>query len=143
MSETRKRQNRRRQSSQEIEPIDLREALESPVRRKLPDGGTAPLDPYEALLRQHVKSALVDLSIPSMKLALSEAEKHKLIMEPPPPATGGVFTVPKNLPVELDKQIFDHPDHAGESRRSLSDIWYLLLTVIDMKQLKRCFSERR
>ena len=99
MSETRKRQNRRRQSSQEIEPIDLREALESPVRRKLPDGGTAPLDPYEALLRQHVKSALVDLSIPSMKLALSEAEKHKLIMEPPPPATGGVFTVPKNLPV--------------------------------------------
>jgi len=129
---------RRRSDPRQDNRIDLREALRAPVRLKR-DGGVKSIDPYEAMLRQHVRKSLVERCVASIKLVLGEAEKHEIIKQPPPPVTGGVFTVPKNLPEEIERQIFD-PDYRG--RMSLIQIMALLLTVIDVERLKRCFNGR-
>lgn len=136
--------SRRRSSSAKPRDaqIDLSEALEAPVRVKR-EGGIAAIDPYEAMLRQHVGKSLMQRSVASMEFVLDEAEKHKLIKEPPPPPTGGVFIVQKNLPEEIERQIFGHPDHAEGERASLLQIMALLLTVIDFKRLMRCFNGRQ
>ena len=92
--------------------IDIRAALEAPV--KLNQGGHAKsMPPYEATLRQHVKKALIDRSLPSIKFVIGEAEKYDVIKRPPPPNRGGVFFVPKWLPEEAQKEIFDDQPEAG------------------------------
>jgi hypothetical protein len=132
----------RRRGAEPGGAIDIREALEAPVRVKR-DGASRPIDPYEAMLRQHVRKSIVEKCVASIKLVLGEAEKHKLIKEPPPAATGGVFIVPKNLPESIERQIFDNRSNADGQPISFSQIVALLLTVIDFDRLKRCFSDRR
>jgi hypothetical protein len=122
--------------------IDLRQALEAPVRVKR-DGDLKSMHPYEAMLRQHVRRSLVEKRVDSMEVVLAEAEKHKLIKEPPPPPTGGIFIVPKNLPEAIERQIFDDSDYAEGKPSSFSRMLALLLTVIDLKRLRRCFSGQR
>ena len=46
--------------------IDIRGALEAPLRLKQ-GGKTKSMPPYEAMLRQHTKKALVDRSLLSLK----------------------------------------------------------------------------
>ncbi|MGQ0457770.1 MAG: hypothetical protein ACT4OU_11990 [Hyphomicrobium sp.] len=95
--------------------IDLRAAFQDPVRIKR-DGGITSVDPYEAMLRQSVRKSLVEKCVTSMKRVLGEAEKHKLIKEPPRAATGGIFIVPKELPEDIQRKIFDDPDYVPDQR---------------------------
>lgn len=136
------RRIRRRSAGRTGNQIDIRGALEAPVRVKR-DGSLKAIDPYEAMLRQHVRRSLIDQCVTSIKFVLGEAEKHKLIREPPPREQGGVFIVPKNLPEEIQKKICDHPDYAKEERMGLPGIMALLLPVIGIKGLMRCFNGRK
>ena len=133
---------RRGRTSETPERIDISQALEAPVRVTR-DGVTRTIDPYEALLRQHVRKSLVDKSVPSMKLVLAEAEKHNLIKQPSPPASGGVFVMPKSLPEEVERQIFDPRHERFERNNSMYDVCRLLLRHVTFEQLRRCFSGRK
>ena len=100
----------RRRAKSATDLIDIRSALEAPVRIKQ-DGAVRSLDPFEATLRQHLRKALVDKSIASMKFVLEQAERHQLIKRPPPPKTGGVFVIPKEVPDEVQSELFEwHPE---------------------------------
>lgn len=122
--------------------IDIRAALEDPVRIKR-DGGITSVDPYEAMLRQSVRKSLVDKCVTSMKRVLGEAEKHKLIKEPPEKAMGGIFIVPKELPEELQRKIFDDPDYGSGQQTSMSSIWWHVLSVVSFERFLECFSGRK
>lgn len=124
-----------RKNSSAFDPpvqIDLRAAIEAPVRIKQ-DGKVRAVDPYEATLRQHVRKALIDKKVPSIKYLFGEAEKHKLIKEPPPARQGGVFTVPKNLPEDIENQIFNQ-------ETSMPQMMALLLRAIKFERLRECFN---
>lgn len=122
--------------------IDIRAALEGPVRIKR-DGRVASVDPYEAMLRQSVRKSLVEKCVTSMKRVLGEAEKHKLIKEPPTAATGGVFIVPKELPEDVQRKIFDDPDYAPGQKTSMSSIWWHVLSVVSFQRLLESFNGRK
>ena len=122
--------------------IDIRAALEDPVRIKR-DGGIKSVDPYEAMLRQNVRKSLVDKCVTSMKRVLGEAEKHKIIKEPPEKATGGIFIVPKELPEELQRKIFDDPDYGSGQQTSIFPIWGYVLSVVSFERFLECFSGRK
>ena len=119
--------------------IDIAQALEAHVRVTSP-GGVRSIDPYEAMLRQHVRKAITGKSVPSMKLVLAEAERHKLIKEPPPADRGGVFVVPKDLPEEVQRRIFEY--NRSGLNKSMDYIFGLLLRHITPDRLKRCFNGR-
>ena len=136
-------ENRRKgRTSETPERIDISQALEAPVRVTR-DGVTRTINPYEAMLRQHVRKSLVDKSVPSMKLVLAEAEKHKLIKQTPTSDPGGVFVMPKGLPEEVERQIFDHRHERFERNNSMYDVCRLLLRHVTFEQLRRCFSGRK
>lgn len=122
--------------------IDIRAALEGPVRIKR-DGGVTSVHPYEAMLRQNVRKSLVDKCVTSMKRVLGEAEKHKLIKEPPEKATGGIFVVPKELPEELQRKIFDDPDYGSGQETSMWPIFGYVLSVVSLERFLECFSGRK
>jgi hypothetical protein len=122
--------------------IDIRAALEDPVRIKR-DGGITSVDPYEAMLRQNVRKALINKCVSSMKLVLGEAEKHKLIKEPAEKATGGIFVVPKELPEDLQRKIFDDPDYGSGQQTSMASIWGYVLSVVSFERFLECFSGRK
>ena len=42
----------------------------------------------------------------SIKFVIEQAEKYQVIKSPPPPPTGGVFTIPKGLPEDVEREIF-------------------------------------
>ena len=90
-----------------------------------------------------MRKSLIDKSVPSMKLVLAEAEKHNLIKQPSPPASGGVFVMPKGLPEEIERQIFDHRHERFERNNSMYDMCRLLLRHVTFEQLRRCFSGRK
>ena len=123
------------------ERIDISRALEAPVRVAR-DGVTRTIDPYEAMLRQHVRKSLVDKSVPSIKLVIAEAEKHRLIKEPSQPLSGGVFVMPKGLPEEVERQIFDPRHEKFERNNSMYDLCRLLLRHVTFERLLRCFNGR-
>jgi len=133
------RKPRRRSASGADSRIDIRAALEAPVRVKQ-NGESKPIDPYEAMLRQHVHKAIVGRNVQSIKLVLDEAEKHKVIERPPAPQSGGVFVIPKDLPEEVEAQIFDDADYAEQRKSSIVPIMFALLKVISIERLKRCFN---
>ena len=122
--------------------IDIRAALEGPIRIKR-DGGITSVDPYEAMLRQNVRKSLIKKCVTSMKRVLGEAEKHKLIKEPPTAATGGVFIVPKDLPEDVQRKIFDDPDYAHGKRTSMSTIWWNVLSVVSFQRFSESFNGRK
>ena len=122
--------------------IDIRAALEGPVRIKR-DGGITSVHPYEAMLRQNVRKSLIKKCVTSMKRVLGEAEKHKLIKEPPKAATGGVFIVPKDLPEDVQRKIFDDPDYAPEQKTSMSSIWWHVLSVVSFERFWESFNGRK
>ncbi len=136
------RPQRRGSASRGGAPIDIRETLEAPVRIKQ-HGASRPVDPYEAMLRQHIRKSLVEKCVASMKFVLSEAEKHRLIKPPPPPCNGGVFVVPKEVPEAIQREIFDDPGYGAGNSMPMWKIFKLLLTVISIERLKRCFGGRR
>lgn len=133
---------RRRSASGAEGRIDIRAALEAPVRVKQ-NGESKSIDPYEAMLRQQVHKAIVGRNVPSIKLVLEEAEKHKVIERPPAPQHGGVFVIPKNLPEEVEAQIFDDADYDEQRQSSIIPIMLALLQVISLKRLRRCFNGGR
>ena len=119
-------------------PIDIRAALEGPVRVKQ-DGKSKPVDPYEAMLRQHVKKAIVKQNLTSIKLVLEEAEKHGLIAKPSPPPRGGVLVVPKGLPAEIEESLFDDEDYADHRRSTIVTIMWAVYETLGFDRLVRCF----
>lgn len=122
--------------------FDLSAALDAPVRIRR-DGEVKAIDPYEAMLRQHVRKSLVEQRVDSMKLVLDEAEKHKLIKARPPPFGGGVFVVPKELPEDIQRKIFDDPDYATGKRTSMAWIWALVLSQVSFERFLECFNGRK
>lgn len=122
--------------------VDIREALEAPVRVKR-DGHVKPIDPYEAMLLQLVRKSVVEKDVASIKSVLSEAEKHKIIKEPPAAATGGIFIVPKELPEEIQRKIFDDPHYACGEPASMSSLWWHVLSVVSFKRFMESFNGRR
>ncbi|HPG89712.1 MAG TPA: hypothetical protein PLD46_08655 [Hyphomicrobium sp.] len=122
--------------------IDIRAALQDPVRIKC-DGRVVSVDPYEAMLRQNVRKSLIKKCVTSMKRVLGEAEKHKLIKEPPTAATGGVFIVPKDLPEDVQRKIFDDPDYAHGKKTSMSTIWSNVLSVVSFQRFLESFNGRK
>lgn len=94
--------------------IDLSDVLEAPLKIRRGEQ-TESVHPVEAMLRRHLRKAIVDKSVPSMKFILDQAEKHDVIEKPPPAPTGGVFIVPKGLPLEAERAIFDHDLPAGQT----------------------------
>lgn len=80
------------------------------------------------MFRQHVRKAVVGRVMASIKFVFGQAEKYKLIKLPPPPLLrGGVFIVPKNLPEEIERQIFDYHPEEGEEPNSVSRIAQILM----------------
>ncbi len=122
--------------------IDIREALEAPVRVKR-DGDVKPIDPYEAMLLQLIRKSVVEKDVASIKSVLREAEKHKIIKEPPAAATGGIFIVPKELPEEIQRKIFSDPDYASGEPASMSSLWWHVLSVVSFKRFLESFNGRR
>lgn len=121
--------------------IDLDAALNAPVRIKR-DGKAKAIDPYEAMLRQHVRKSLLENCVASMKFLLGEADKHKLIKEPPRPTSGGVFVVPKDLPDEIQKEIFAVPDNPDGKPVSIIPTMMLVFEALGIERLKRCINGR-
>ena len=121
------RKNKRKSNA--VKPIDIRAALEAPIRLKR-DGKSNSMPAYEAALRQHLKKALARLSVPSMKFILGEAEKHEFIKKPPPALKGGVFVLPKSLPDEVINEILDYQTEHGE-KDPMSRIWNILRRFAD------------
>lgn len=141
------RELRRSRSRRSDGTIDIREALQAPVRVKHGDS-SEPIDAYEAMLRQHVKKSIVEKRVDSMKLVLREAEKHKVIKTPGPPINGGVFVVPKDLPEDLERAIWDSDDYADEvvtnkCRPSFARFLEPIANVVGFERLVRCFNGGR
>lgn len=59
---------------------------------------------FEAVHLQHARKSLVEKSIASIKFVVEQAEKYQVI-KLPPPAAGGVFTIPKGLPQDVERAI--------------------------------------
>ena len=106
--------NRSRKGGGAGRQIDLSGVLEAPLRIRRNERVES-IHPVEAMLRQHLRKAIVDKSVPSMKFILDQAEKHDVVKKPAPPSRGGVFIVPKGLHLEAERAIFDHDLPAGQS----------------------------
>lgn len=122
----------KRRKAKKDRRIDLRGVIDAPIKVKQ-DGEVRSVHPHEVILRQHLRKALSKLSIPSIKFLIGEAEKYKVIKPPPPPPGGGVFIVPKGLPEDIEREIFDYRPEDG-SREPISRI---------LNILKRYFNGRR
>ena len=85
--------------------IDLLAVLEAPIKLRS-DEGSRRVPAFEAVLLQHARKSLVEKSMASIKFVIEQAEKYQVIKMPPPPATGGVFTIPKGLPEDVEREIF-------------------------------------
>jgi hypothetical protein len=85
--------------------IDLLAVLEAPIKLRS-DEGSRRVPAFEAVLLQHARKSLVEKSMASIKFVIEQAEKYQVIKMPPPPATGGVFTIPKGLPEDVERDIF-------------------------------------
>ena len=70
-------------------------------------GKIVKLDPIEATVRAQVAKALKNNSMPAIKEIIALAIKHGLVAETRT-YTGGVLVIPKSLPEETQKLIFDH-----------------------------------
>ena len=122
--------------------IDIRAVLEEPVRVKR-DGAVKAIDPYEAMLRQHVRKSLIEKCVTSMKFVLVEAEKHKVIKRQTETRfEGNVFVVPKELPEDIQRKIFDDPDYISGQQKSMSPIWALVLSKVSFERFLECFNGR-
>lgn len=133
---------RRRRAAPPGGQIDIRATLEAPVRVKQ-DGKSTSLDPYEAMLRQHAKKAVVDRNLPAIKLVLEEAEKNALITPPTPHRRGGVFVVPKDLPAEIQERHFSDDDYTAQSPSTIVAIVMAVYDVLGLDRLVRCFNGDR
>ncbi len=109
--------------------IDIRNALEAPLHLKK-DGVSRTMSAYEATIRQHLNKAIVKRSIQSLKFIFDEAEKHDVIEKPKPPLKGGVFIVPKELPNDLQREIFDYQPEQG-TREPMNRIWSIFRGFIN------------
>lgn len=127
--------------SSEPRPIDLGPVLEEPVRINQ-DGVSKPITPYEATLRQQVAKAIRKHSLGAIRFLLGEARKHKLIEASPPPLSGGVFIIPKNLPPEVEREAWDEL-HDFDSDAPMLRMMAVLIRYGGMDLLVRCFSDRR
>lgn len=93
--------------------FDIRAALQAPLR-VTQAGKARRISAFEAMFRQQVKKSLADKSVPSMEFVIKQAEKHQVIKPPPAPQHGGVFVVPKGLPEEVEREIFEHRHDSAE-----------------------------
>jgi hypothetical protein len=118
----RKPSRRGKRSAAADRQIDISGVLDAPVRYKQ-DGQIRSMPAYEATLRQHLRKALVNGSIASLKFLVARAKHHDIIKRPPPaPGRGGVFVVPKGLPDEVEREIFGPPSRPEEPMARIFDI---------------------
>ena len=132
---------RRARARSGFEPINLESIIEAPVRLKEGDT-TKAIHPYEATLRQHVTKSILRRSLASIKYLLGQAEKHGLIAKPQPPASSGVFVVPKNLPPEVEKEVWDSIAPI-KTDGSMSRLLVILYRHGGIEMVKRCFNGGR
>jgi hypothetical protein len=86
--------------------IDLLAVLEAPIKLRS-DEGSRHMPAFEAVLLQHARKSLVEKSMASIKFVIEQAEKYQVIKIPPAPTTGGVLTIPKGLPEDVEREIFE------------------------------------
>ncbi len=114
----------RRPKTNSDHQIDIRRTLEEPVRI-VRDGKSRPVSAFEAVVRQHLRKSITEKSMASLKFILGVAEKYNVIKKPPPPLTGGVFVVPKQLPEDKQREIFAYQPPDGEK-----DSMFRICTII-------------
>ena len=68
--------------------------------------------------------------------------KHGLIAKPQPPASSGVFTIPKNLPPEIEKEAWDSIDPITTDG-SMRKLILILYRHGGIEMVKRCFNGGR
>ncbi len=114
MSASRVRRRRRRRDGR-LE-VDVKDILEASVRVRHGDV-TQTMAPFEAMVRQHVKKSLIKRSVASMKFVTAQAERFHLFKPPVKLPQGGAIIVPKDMPEELQREIFDHDDRGDRMER--------------------------
>ena len=65
------------------------------------------MPPYEAQLLQHLRKALVEKSVLSIKYLFAQATKYDIIKRPEASRTCGVLIIPEWFPEDVKKEIFE------------------------------------
>ena len=100
-----KRKPRTSGKAKREEQLDISRIFSEPIEVSK-NGKKSKIPAMEASLRQHLQKALFENNHQSIKMILNEARKYGLI-KIPQKLTGGVYIVPKCLPEELQREIFD------------------------------------
>ena len=102
--------SKRKSKSLSSDGLDISKVLAEPVRI-VQDGNSKKMAPYEAQLRQHLRKALVEKSIQSIKYLFGQATKHGVLKRPKTGRTCGVLIIPKWFPKDVQDEIFEYnPD---------------------------------
>ena len=81
------------------------------------------------MLRQHLRKAIVDKSVPSIKLILDQAEKHDVIANRRRPCAAASLPGPKGLPLEAERADL-RPRCRRSSPNSMARIINIILKVL-------------
>lgn len=120
-----KLRRRRRPSAKTIAErkglVDIGAILDEPLE-VLKNGKPGKMPALEVAIRQQVKKALTDKSLPAIMAVIKVAIDNDLVASPPAPqTTGGVFIVPKFLTEDEQRRIFDNKED-----RSMQTIFKIL-----------------
>lgn len=119
-----KLRRRRRPSTKTIAErkglVDIGAILDEPLE-VLKNGKPGKMPALEVAIRQQVKKALTEKSLPAIMAVIKVAIDNKLVASPPAPLTGGIFIVPKFLTEEEQRRIFENQDD-----RSMQTIFNIL-----------------
>lgn len=119
-----KKRRRRRPSAKTIAErkglVDIGAILNEPLE-VLKNGKPGKMPALEVAIRQQVKKALTEKSLPAIMAVIKIAIDNKLVASPPAPPTGGIFIVPKFLTEDEQRRIFDNQDD-----RSMQTIFNIL-----------------
>lgn len=119
-----KKRRRRRPSAKAVAErnrlIDIGAILNEPIE-VLRDGKPGKMSVLEVAIRQQVKKALANKSLPAIMAVIKVAIDNDLVAPPPPQqATGGFFIVPKFLTEAEQRRIFE--DQTDRSMKTIFDI---------------------
>lgn len=118
-----KKRRRRRPSAKTIAErrglVDIGAILNEPLE-VLKNGKPGKMPALELAIRQQVKKALTEKSLPAILAVIKVAIDNDLVASPPAPAHGGIFIVPKFLTDEEQFRIFG--DQEDRSMQIIFDI---------------------
>ena len=108
-----KKRRRRRASAKTIAErkglVDIGAILNEPLE-VLKNGKPGKMPALELAIRQQVKKALTEKSLPAILAVIKVAIDNDLVASPPEPPHGGIFIVPKFLTDEEQFRIFGNQE---------------------------------